>query len=138
MRAAGTLSAMSEPQAEQAPVEATEGELRPERVAELAGSGEVQIVDVRTTAEHAAGHVAGARHAPLDALAEEAGSLDRDRPVVFYCRAGERSAMAAEAFRASGWDAHSMAGGLVAWAEEGHPLEPEGGEVAHHSALPDR
>jgi rhodanese-related sulfurtransferase len=129
---------MSEPQTEQATPDAAEGELPPERVAELAESGEAHLVDVRTTAEHAAGHVRGATHAPLDALAGEADSLDRDRPVVFYCRAGERSAMATEAFRASGWDAHSMAGGLVAWAEEGRPLEPEDGEVAQHSALPDR
>jgi rhodanese-related sulfurtransferase len=134
-----TLGAMSEPQADQAQAQtAEEGELPPERVAELARSGEAQIVDVRTTAEHAAGHVPAARHVPLDALAAEAGSLDRDRPVVFYCRVGERSGMAAEAFRASGWEAHNMAGGLVAWAEAGLDLEPEDGEVAHHSALPDR
>jgi hypothetical protein len=44
--------------------------------------------------------------------------------------------MAVDAFRASGWDAYAITGGLVAWAEEGLPLEPEGAEVAHHSGLP--
>ncbi len=40
--------------------------------------------------------------------------------------------MAAQAFRASGFQAHSMSGGLVRWAQEGHPLSPEGGHVADH------
>ena len=44
--------------------------------------------------------------------------------------------MAADAFAASGWDAHSIEGGLLAWAEAGLPLEPEGGEVADRSGLP--
>jgi rhodanese-related sulfurtransferase len=94
-------------------------------------------VDVRTQGEHDAGHVAGALHVPLNRLDESAvGQLDRSRPVVFYCRAGERSAAAAEAFGASGWEAFSVAGGLVAWADAGLPLEPEGGEVAERSRLP--
>ena len=37
---------------------------------------------------------------------------------------------AAAAFRASGWDAYNLAGGLTAWVESGQPLEPEGGTVA--------
>jgi len=49
--------------------------------------------------------------------------------VVFYCRSGDRSTMPAEAFRASGWEAYTIEGGLTAWAEAGQPLEPEDGEV---------
>jgi hydroxyacylglutathione hydrolase/adenylyltransferase/sulfurtransferase len=40
--------------------------------------------------------------------------------------------MATKAFRASGYDAWSMAGGIVAWDEAGLPLEPDGGHVAEH------
>ena len=121
-----------------APEALAEGELAPDRVAELSREGEAQIVDVRTHAEHEVSRIPGARHVPLDELGAHAASIDRERPVVFVCRVGERSAMAAEGFRASGWDAHTMAGGLVAWSEQGLPLEPEGAHVAHHSALPDR
>ena len=46
--------------------------------------------------------------------------------------------MAAEALRNSGWDAHSIEGGLVAWDEAGLALEPEGGEVAPPQNLPPR
>jgi rhodanese-related sulfurtransferase len=114
-------------------VQATEHELAPERAAELTGA---QLVDVRMPAEYETSHIEGARHLPLDELQGRAGELDRGRPVVFYCRTGERSQMAVDAFRASGWDAYSIGGGLVAWAEKGLPLEPDGAEVAQHSSIP--
>ena len=113
-------------------------ELAPARVAELIASRRAQLVDVRTEEEYEAGHIAEARLIPVDRLAAESGTLDRGRAVVLYCRSGERSGAAAKAFGASGWDAHSMAGGLLAWAEQERPLEPEGGEVVHQSGLPPR
>jgi rhodanese-related sulfurtransferase len=102
-------------------------ELSPGELAELLDS--VQLVDVREDYEFAAGRIAGARHVELAQLSEQAGSLDQQRPVVFYCRVGARSAMATQAFRAGGFDAHNLAGGLVAWAAAGLPLE---GSVAEH------
>ena len=114
--------------------ETTLQELSPEQVAEF---DDLQLVDVRTDAEYAASHLAGARHVPLDQIPSVAAELDAERPLVFYCRVGERSALAAEAFRGAGFDAYSLAGGLVAWAGEGRPVEPEGAEVAQHSSIPD-
>lgn len=112
-------------------------EITPERARELVEAG-AQLVDVRTQAERDAAHIAGDRHIPLELVSESAHELERERPVVFYCRSGERSGMVAEAFRASGWDAHNLEGGLVAWAEAGLPLEPEDGEVIRPSGLPPR
>jgi rhodanese-related sulfurtransferase len=114
--------------------ETTVQELTPAQVSEL---GDPQLVDVRTTAEYEAGHLAGARHVPLDQIPSVAAELDAQRPLVFYCRVGERSALAAEAFRSAGFDAYTMVGGLLAWADDGRPLEPERGEVAQHSSIPD-
>jgi rhodanese-related sulfurtransferase len=105
-------------------------DLAPKRVAELLGEGDTQLVDVREPYEHDAGRIAGATHIELDSLPSEAESLDRDRPLVFYCRSGSRSAMAADAFRVAGYDAYNMAGGLEAWVESGLPIEPSGGHVA--------
>lgn len=113
-------------------------ELAPKRVAELLEKGEAQVVDVRTDEERAAGRIAGSEHLPLERLSQLTEQLDESRPVVFYCRSGDRSGVAAEAFRASGWEASNMQGGLVAWAEAGLPLEPEGGEVVSPSGLPPR
>lgn len=105
-------------------------ELPPERVAELHESGDAELIDVRQDYEHEAGRIAGTRHIEINALTANAESIPRDRTVVFYCRSGSRSGMAAEAFAQAGWDAHNLSGGLIAWVERGLPIEPQGGEVA--------
>lgn len=115
------------------PGPSTEIGIAPQRLAEwLAEDGELQVVDVREPYEREAGHIAGTRHIELTKLSEQAGSLDQSRPVVFYCRVGARSTMAAQALRAAGYEAYSMDGGLVRWAAEQRPLEPEDGRVAEH------
>jgi rhodanese-related sulfurtransferase len=105
-------------------------EYTPREVAELLQSGQIQLIDVRQGYEHEAGRIAGDRHIELARLAAEAETLDRERPVVFYCRSGARSAMATEAFRGAGFDAYNLAGGLLDWDAAGLPLEPDGGYVA--------
>ena len=92
----------------------------------------VQVIDVREPYEREAGHIDGTRHIEMGRLSGEAASVDRERPVVFYCRVGSRSTLAAEAFRTAGYEAYSLDGGLVRWAQEGRPLSPEGGTVADH------
>jgi hydroxyacylglutathione hydrolase/adenylyltransferase/sulfurtransferase len=101
-------------------------------VDELHRAGDVQLIDVREPYEWEAGRVSGARHIELMRLAAEAPTVDRERPVVFYCQVGSRSYMAATAFRQAGYEAYSMAGGLVSWDAEGLPLEPADGQVAAH------
>lgn len=108
----------------------TDTAMAPARLAEMLEAGDVQVIDVREDYEHEAGHIPGTRHIDLPQLQGEAGSLDQAKPVVFYCRSGDRSSMPAQAFRNSGWDAYNLDGGLAAWVEEGRPVEPEGGEVA--------
>src|SRR5215212_4693182 len=98
----------------------------------LIDAGEVQLVDVRETYEWDAGRIGGARHIELERVASQAGTIDRERPVVFYCRIGARSGMAANAFRRAGYDAYSMDGGITAWDERGLPLEPSDGHVEDH------
>jgi rhodanese-related sulfurtransferase len=104
-------------------------ELSREQARKLIDEG-AQLVDVRAEHEWEAGRIAAATHLPLDELAERAGEIDRDRPVVLYCRGGNRSAMAAEALAAAGYDAAKLSEGIVGWSEAGLPLEPEGGYVA--------
>ena len=100
----------------------------------LEAAGEVQLVYVRTAEERAAGHIPqDTAHIPFDELLARAGELDRERAIVFYCRSGDRSAAAADAFGASGYDALSLAGGIVAWQGSGRPVE---GEIGQPSGLP--
>jgi len=119
---------MAEELTEDVPV--TGLEIDPADVAKLAESGDADVIDVRRDYEHDAGHIAGSRHIEMNDLTASADSISKDKPVVFYCRGGSRSAMAAEAFAQAGFDAHNMTGGMAAWAEQGLPLEPAEGEVA--------
>lgn len=104
-------------------------EVSRDEVQKLVDDG-AQLIDVRADHEWEMGRIEGATHLPLAELAERAGEIDKDRPVVLYCRGGNRSTMAAEALVAEGYDAAKLSEGIVGWAEEGLPLEPEDGVVA--------
>jgi len=90
----------------------------------------VQILDVREPEEFTGplGHIRGAVLIPLGELAERAGQLARDRPIVTVCRAGSRSAQATVILREAGFsDVANLAGGMLRWRAEGHAVE--GGRV---------
>ena len=116
-----------------APLDSTQTDIDPEQLAEwMDRDADLQVVDVRERYEREAGHIEGSRHIPLVELSARAAEIERDRPVVFYCRVGARSDMAAQALRAAGVQALSMRGGLLRWASENRPLSPKGGVVADH------
>ena len=50
-----------------------------------------QLVDVRADHEWEAGRISGAKHVPLPELPQRTGEIDKDRPVVVYCRSGSRA-----------------------------------------------
>jgi len=81
-----------------------------------------QVVDVRTPEERPDGVIAGDVLIPLGELSQRAGEIDPSRPALIYCRSGSRSAMAVAALRAAGYDAHNLAGGMIAWLEAGLPV----------------
>jgi rhodanese-related sulfurtransferase len=106
-------------------------EVDAQRAAELLAAG-ATVIDVREPYEREAGYIAGTRHIELERLASSADQIDRSQPVVFHCRLGIRSAMAASAFRSAGFDAYTLTGGIQAWVDAGLPIEPDGGYVADH------
>jgi rhodanese-related sulfurtransferase len=107
-------------------------EVSTEETARALADSTAQVVDVREDYEREAGYVGGTVHISMNRLSGAAQELDPERPVIFQCRVGGRSLMAAQAFRGAGFDAYSMAGGVERWAAEGRPLTPEGGYVADH------
>jgi rhodanese-related sulfurtransferase len=107
-------------------------EVTPEHTEGALADGSAQVVDVREPYEREAGYIPGSVHIGLQDLAAQAQTLDRERPVIFTCRTGARSLMAAQAFRQAGFDAWSMAGGLELWVAEGREIEPADGQVAPH------
>jgi rhodanese-related sulfurtransferase len=108
-------------------------EVTPEETRRRLAAGEIQVIDVREPSETDVSRIPGdVRLIPLAELTAQASSIDQDKPVVFSCRSGGRSLMAAQAFRASGFEAYSMAGGLLEWKDSGLPVEPPDAPVADH------
>jgi rhodanese-related sulfurtransferase len=89
----------------------------------VAGTG-AQVVDVREPDEWDEGHIPGSLLMPMGEVASRLGELDPRRPVITVCRSGRRSLYSAEELLAAGFsDVKSLAGGVIAWAEAGQPLE---------------
>ena len=59
-------------------------------------AGGVQVIDTREPHEHAEGHVPGSLRIQHMAILLQADKLAQDRPILFICRSGQRSAVAAE------------------------------------------
>jgi len=107
-------------------------EVTPEQTQKRLASGDTVVVDVREQYEVDAGRIDGTRHIEIERLASQAETLDKSTPIVFHCRVGARSMMAAQAFRRAGFEAYSMAGGIQRWVDENRPISPEDGVVADH------
>ncbi len=86
-------------------------------------NGEIRLVDVREANEWAQMHIAGAVHLPLSRFADEVSKLPADKPVVFYCLSGARSASAVEFCRSLGLTKSHVIGGIGAWRAAGLPVE---------------
>ncbi len=88
--------------------------------------GGVQVVDSREMHEHAEGHVPGSLNIPHMATLARAGDLAGDRPILFICKSGQRSAVAAEFAATLGFtDLYNVEGGHDDWAGAGYPMETE-------------
>ena len=89
----------------------------------LLAQGSIHLVDVREAGEWNDAHVEGAIHAPLSTLADLMPSLPSDKPVVFYCLSGKRSAMAVAMSQqlALPHDTH-VPGGIKEWIASGLPV----------------
>jgi len=104
-------------------------EYAPIEVSRLIASGEVELIDVREPHEYEAGHIPGSRLIELSRLPSLAATISRERPVVLCCRSGGRSALATQALRSAGYDAHNMAGGMLEWVAAGLEIEPRDGHI---------
>jgi rhodanese-related sulfurtransferase len=75
----------------------------------------LQLIDVRTPAEFANGHIPGAVNLPLDSLREDIGSLNPNKPVVTYCQVGQRGYLAARILSQAGIEAANLSGGYTTY-----------------------
>ena len=86
--------------------------------------GTVTVVDVRGATEWSGGHLPSAIHIPLGHLADRAGELPPERPIVVQCQSGARSSIAASVLERLGHaNVTNLTGGMTAWAAAGLPIE---------------
>lgn len=98
-------------------------EVSPRRANQAVESGAVQVVDVRSKGEFQAGHVAGAVHIPFIQLPARVAELDPARPVLVYCRSGNRSARAGAYLARRGFRVINLRGGYWPYAGRGFAVE---------------
>ena len=87
---------------------------------------DIQLVDVRTPAEYAEGHLPhtiniNVMDNAFNALAEK--DLSKDKPVAVYCRSGQRSKRAAKALVKDGFKVYELDGGINSWMQAGKKVE---------------
>ena len=105
---------------------AQEGTLDPQAAVQLMNREKAVVVDVCEPAEYAAGHIVGARSAPLADLEQKLPTLVKNKalPVILVCASGMRSKRALAIAQKLGYtQAHSLSGGLAAWKAANLPVE---------------
>lgn len=90
-----------------------------------AGSPDLTILDVRTPAEFAQGHLPGAVNLNLNGsgFSDGIAALDKTKTYFVYCQTSNRSGTATQMMADAGFeDVYDLQGGIVAWAQQGLPV----------------
>ena len=93
---------------------------------ELIKNENVQLLDVRTLAEHMEGHIPGCLN--INVQDKDFSSciddlLDNKKEVAVYCRSGRRSRTAADILVKKGFKVYNLDKGILNWMEEGREIE---------------
>lgn len=82
------------------------------------------VVDMREDKDYRDGHIVNAIHAPAGS-GKDIGKLEkyRDKPVIVYCRHGQRSTAYCSKLKKQGFESvYNLKGGLLAWQKDSLPL----------------
>jgi molybdopterin/thiamine biosynthesis adenylyltransferase/rhodanese-related sulfurtransferase len=122
-------------------------EIEPFEANEEIEGGDVVLIDTREPHEYQEAHLDGGKLVPPGLLADEiaAAAPDKSARTILYCRSGNRSYKAAEQLQALGYEnVASMAGGILAWQEQGLPVVATEGmtpeqrdRYSRHTLLPE-
>jgi L-ascorbate metabolism protein UlaG (beta-lactamase superfamily)/rhodanese-related sulfurtransferase len=99
---------------------------------ELTEEPGVVLLDVRTAAEYAEGHIEGAvliDQGQSNFIEKAKATITTDKKIAVYCRSGRRSASAANRLAAEGYQCVNLKGGILAWKEAGMPVTTDTYEV---------
>jgi phage shock protein E len=76
-----------------------------------------QLIDVRSHFEFTSGALPGAVNIPLDQLHYHADNIDKEKPILLYCRSGQRSAYAKQIMQVLGFTQLYNIGSYAAYSE---------------------
>lgn len=98
-------------------------DIGPTEVTQLLNHKDALLLDVRDEKEYRERHIGTAVHIPLASLAGRVSELEKykSRPVVAYCRSGQRSARAGALLRKQGFEVYNLGGGIMAWQNANLP-----------------
>jgi rhodanese-related sulfurtransferase len=88
----------------------------------VAGTAHV-LLDVRTPAEFASGHISGAINIAVEELPQRLAEVPQGQPVIVYCRSGNRSASAVRILAGAGYTPVYDLGGIIDWQAAGYPIQ---------------
>ena len=97
----------------------------PKEFSEVIADPSIVILDVRTPAEFAEGHIANAINIDFESgnFAQEIQSLDKSKTYAVYCRSGNRSSQAVKVMADAGFtNMYDMDGGAIDWVAAGGQL----------------
>ncbi len=100
----------------------------PAEVVQLMNHQNALLVDVRTDKDFQQGHIANALHIPLGLLENRLAELQpyKETPIIFICRSGSRSSVAAYKLKKRGFETvHTLGGGMMAWESANLPMTTE-------------
>ena len=97
----------------------------PDEAEKLSKMKDVKLLDVRTKEEFNEGHIANAQNLVYDEnFSEKIGKLDKEKPVIVYCKSGGRSEKCAQILKDSSFvKVYDIKGGITEWKFEGKKTE---------------
>jgi len=100
----------------------------PEEMKSLIDMDDVQLIDVRTAEEYSQERIAKSQNIDVRSpnFDEEITQLDKEKPVLVYCRSGKRSARCAKKLESAGFvKIYDLSGGIAKWKFKGFEIEPK-------------
>ncbi|MBI1271979.1 CoA-disulfide reductase [bacterium] len=88
---------------------------------QLTDSSKSYFLDVRNPSEFESGHIDNAVNIPLHDLRDRLDELPEDRPILVYCRVGQRGYYATRMLRIKGLDAYNLSGGIITQGDVKEP-----------------
>ncbi len=99
------------------------GAISPASATQAVNQQQAVFVDVRPTADYAAGHIVQSRNVPAADIEQKAASLPKNKPLIVVCANGRDAAKAVAKLKAQGFaDVSSLAGGIAGWVQAGMPI----------------